>query len=375
MLDIERAEGVYLIDHSGKKYIDLISGISVSSLGHKHPEILAAVHRQVDEHMHLMVYGEFIVSPQIKLAEMLTGLLPASLDSVYFTNSGTEATEGAMKLAKRLTGRTSIASFRNAYHGSTQGALSICGNEELKNSFRPLLSGHITLEYNQADTLSLIDDQTAAVFVEPIQAEAGIILPENGFLEKLAERCRQTGALLVFDEIQTGMGRTGSLFAFMQTNVVPDILLLGKAFGGGMPLAAFIASRDKMQALTHQPVLGHLTTFGGHPVCCAASLAALTVTVREDLASQARSKELLFRKHLIHPKIKAVRGQGLLLCIEFDNEKINQEVILRCYDKGLITDWFLFAPHCLRIAPPLTISDEEIINSCAIITRAIGEIA
>ena len=374
MLDIERAEGVFLFDQNGKKYTDLISGIAVSSLGHKHPVIQKAVIDQVERHMHLMVYGEFIISPQQELASRLASLLPPSLDSVYFTNSGAEAVEGAMKLAKRLTGRTGIASFRHSYHGSTQGALSICGNEELKNAFRPLLPGHRMLEYNDENSLQQIDDSLAAVFIEPIQAEAGVILPHHGFLEKVKSRCEATGTLLVFDEIQTGMGRTGKLFAFLEHGITPDVLLLGKAFGGGMPLAAFISSHENMSALTHHPVLGHLTTFGGHPVSCAAAMASLNFIVGNNLAVDTLRKEKLFRENLKHPSIIEIRGRGLMLSLKFSSEKFNQDVILKCYDKGLITDWFLFAPDCLRIAPPLIISDEEIADACTKLTAAIEEV-
>ncbi|MBK7572989.1 MAG: aspartate aminotransferase family protein [Bacteroidetes bacterium] len=373
-LDIARAKGVYLYDQDNKKYLDLISGISVSSLGHGHPEILEATKAQIDRHMHLMVYGEYIISPQIKLAQELSKQLPEQLSTVYFTNSGTEATEGAMKLAKRFTGRTNFVSFRNSYHGSTQGALSICGNEWLKNAYRPLLSGQTILDFNDESQFNLIDQHTAAVFVEPIQAEAGIILPENNFLEKLSAHCKKVGALLVFDEIQTGMGRTGKLFAFQHYNVVPDILLLGKALGGGMPLGAFISSSEIMKTLSHDPILGHLTTFGGHPVCCASASAALEIIVRDKLAEIVIEKEKLFRKLLVHENIRIIRGKGLLLCIEFESEKFNQDVIAKCYDKGLITDWFLFAANCLRIAPPLIISDLEIEDACRIILEAIDEV-
>lgn len=373
-LDIVRAKGVYLYDQDNKKYLDLISGISVSSLGHGHPEILEATKAQIDRHMHLMVYGEYIISPQIKLAQELSKQLPEQLSTVYFTNSGTEATEGAMKLTKRFTGRTNFVSFKNSYHGSTQGALSICGNEWLKNAYRPLLTGQTILDFNDESQFNLIDQHTAAVFVEPIQAEAGIILPENNFLEKLSAHCKKVGALLVFDEIQTGMGRTGKLFAFQHYNVVPDILLLGKALGGGMPLGAFISSSEIMKTLSHDPILGHLTTFGGHPVCCASASAALEIIVRDKLAEIVIEKEKLFRKLLVHENIRIIRGKGLLLCIEFESEKFNQDVIAKCYEKGLISDWFLFAANCLRIAPPLIISNEEIKEACRIILEAIDEV-
>lgn len=370
-LDIEKAEGIYLFDSNGKKYIDLISGIAVSSLGHGHPEIKKAAKDQIDRHMHLMVYGEYIITPQIELAFKLTSLLPDNLCSVYFTNSGSEATEGAMKLAKRYTGRTNFVSFKNSYHGSTQGALSLCGSEWLKNAFRPLLPGQTILDFNDTTDFNLINENTAAVFVEPIQAEAGIILPENDFLTKLKNRCVETGTLLVFDEIQTGMGRTGKFFAFEHFDVIPDILLLGKALGGGMPLGAFISSKEIMLHLTFNPILGNMTTFGGHPVCCSTSKAAIEVIEREKFHVQALNKEKNFRTQLVHDKIRKIKGKGLFLCIEFDDEKFNQDVINQCYKEGLISDWFLFAPNCFRIAPPLTISENEIIDACKIILSAI----
>lgn len=370
-LDIEKAEGIYLFDSNGKKYIDLISGIAVSSLGHGHPEIKKAAKDQIDRHMHLMVYGEYIITPQIELAFKLTSLLPDNLCSVYFTNSGSEATEGAMKLAKRYTGRTNFVSFKNSYHGSTQGALSLCGSEWLKNAFRPLLPGQTILDFNDTTDFNLINENTAAVFVEPIQAEAGIILPENDFLTKLKNRCVETGTLLVFDEIQTGMGRTGKFFAFEHFDVIPDILLLGKALGGGMPLGAFISSKEIMLHLTFNPILGNMTTFGGHPVCCSTSKAAIEVIEREKFHGQALNKEKIFRTQLVHDKIRKIKGKGLFLCIEFDDEKFNQDVINQCYKEGLISDWFLFAPNCFRIAPPLTISENEIIDACKIILSAI----
>ena len=370
-LEIERAEGVFLYDKTGKKYLDLISGIAVSSLGHGHPEIKQAAKDQIDRHMHLMVFGEFVISPQVNLAKQITDLLPDKLSTVYFTNSGTEATEGAMKLAKRFTGRNNFVSFKNSYHGSSQGALSLGGNEWLKNAYRPLLNGQTIIDYNNENHLDQITEKTAAVFVEPIQAEAGIILPQNNFLQKIKDQCKQTGSLLVFDEIQTGIGRTGKLFAFEHHNVIPDILLLGKALGGGMPLAAFISSNEIMSTLSVDPILGHLTTFGGHPVSCATSSAAIHFIQRNQLAESALEKEKVFRRLLVHENIRKIRGKGLLLCIEFESDQFNQAVINSCYQKGLITDWFLFATNCLRIAPPLTITDHEIELACRIILDAV----
>ncbi len=373
-LEIERAEGMYLYDIHGKKYMDLISGIAVSNMGHSHPIIQNAIKDQVDKHMHLMVYGELIQSVQVRLATKVSRLLPPSLNSVYFTNSGTEATEGALKLAKRITGRTDLVCFRNSYHGSTQGSLSVCGNETLKNSYRPLLPGITILDYNDICQLSQINESTAAVITETIQAEAGVIPAKNQFLEKLSAKCKETGTLLILDEIQTAMRRTGPLFSFEESRIVPDILLLGKGFGGGMPLGAFISSQENMSALTHRPVLGHLSTFGGHPVCCAAAEAHLDIVVNPEWGLKVAKQEKLFRKFLIHEKIREIRGKGLFLGLEFENAEINQEIIRRCLEQGILTDWFLFAPNCLRIAPPLIISDDEIEKACSVLIDTINKI-
>jgi acetylornithine/N-succinyldiaminopimelate aminotransferase len=373
-LEIAKANGTYLYDHSGKIYFDLISGISVSNVGHRHPKVIEAIKKQLDDYLHLMVYGEYIQSPQVKFAGLLTEHLPQNLSNVFFVNSGSEATEGALKLAKRFTGRTGLVCFKNAYHGSTHGALSVGGNEELKNSFRPLLPDVTVLSYNAIEELEQITRQTACVLVEPIQAEAGIILPSNNFLEKLRARCNETGTLLIFDEIQTAFGRTGKLFAFEHYNVVPDILLLGKALGGGMPLGAFISSVEIMRSLTHNPVLGHITTFGGHPVCCAAGLAAMQVLEDEKLLESVPKKEALFRKNLQHPRIKNIRGKGLFLSLEFETAEMNKKIIQHCIEKSVIVDWFLFAPHCMRIAPPVTISEAQIETACNLIIKSINQL-
>ncbi len=373
MLEIERAEGMYMYDAAGKKYMDLIAGISVSNLGHAHPAVVEAVKEQAEKYMHLMVYGEFVESPQVKFAKQITNLLPASLNNVYFTNSGAEATEGAMKLAKRITGRTQFVSFQNSYHGSTQGALSLMGDEYFKQKFRPLLPDMLQLPYNNSSELDKINSRTAAVFVEPIQAESGITVPDIAFIQQLRARCTETGTLLVFDEAQTGFGRTGKIFAFEHYDVVPDILLLAKALGGGMPLGAFVASKEKMATLSDNPVLGHITTFGGHPVCCAAGLAALQVLLNEKLWMQVDAKRRLFKKLLVHPSIQSVHSIGLMMSLEFSSYEQNKRIIDRCIAHGLLTDWFLFAPHCLRIAPPLIISEEEIKTACDIILRSIDE--
>ncbi len=370
-LEIVKAEGCRLQDAAGKEYIDLIAGISVCNIGHRHPKVIEAIQQQLDQYMHLLVYGEFVQSPQVQYAKLLTDHLPASLNSVYFTNSGAEAVEGAMKLAKRVTGRTGIVAFKNSYHGSTQGALSIIGDEYWRNAYRPLLPGIEHATYNSFEDLELITTNTACVIAETVQAEAGVIAPQKEWIIALRKRCTETGTLLVLDEIQCGFGRNGSLWAFEQFDLVPDILLLGKALGGGMPLGAFIADRNLMWTLTDNPVLGHITTFGGHPVCCAAGMAAMHVLLEEKLVDTVAEKEKLFLSLLHHPKIKAVRSVGLMMAIEFDSFVINKKIIDRCIEKGVLTDWFLFAANCMRIVPPLTISINEIKTAAAIILDCI----
>ena len=370
-LEIERAEGIYLFDVSGKSYMDLISGISVSNVGHCHPKVISAIQNQLEKYLHLMVYGEYIQSPQVKLAKLLSDQLPEKLSSVYFVNSGGEAIEGAMKLAKRYTGRTEIISFKNAYHGSTHGSLSLMGNEEFKNAYRPLLPDIKQLAFNNINDLQNITTKTAAVFVETIQAEAGMVMPEGDYLNQLQIRCNKVGALLVADEIQCGFGRTGKLFAFEHYNFIPDILCLAKGMGGGMPIGAFIASKMLMHSLTNNPILGHITTFGGHPVCCAASLATLNVLLDDKLIEQIEQKEKLFRALLKHPLIKSIKGKGLLLAIEFENFEQNKKIIDNCILKGIITDWFLFQPSAMRIAPPLTITEKQITEACNTILSCI----
>lgn len=370
-LEIVRANGITLTDKDGKQYIDLISGFSVCNTGHSHPAVVDAVKTQVENYSHLIVYGEFIQSPQVAYAKLLTDNLPPSLDCVYFTNSGAEATEGAMKLAKRVNGRPHIIACNNAYHGSTQGALSIMGSEYWRNAFRPLLPGVFHLPYNSDELIEAINDDTACVFLEPVQAESGINKPSDAWLKRVRQKCNEAGALLVFDEIQAGFGRTGSLWAFQQYDVVPDILLLGKALGGGMPLGAFIASHSMMQQLTINPVLGHITTFGGHPVSCAAGMAAMQVLLQSRWIEQVKAKEQLFLSILKHERIKAVRSAGLWVALEFENFELCKAVIDRCIANGLISDWFLFAPNCMRIAPPLIITEDQLRDVCNIIIKAI----
>jgi acetylornithine/N-succinyldiaminopimelate aminotransferase len=363
-LEIVKAQGCTLWDINGKEYLDLIAGISVCNVGHCHPKVVQAVQSQAAAYMHIMVYGELVESPQVRYAQQLAAHLPANLHAVFYTASGSEATEGAMKLAKRYTNRTQIVSFKNSYHGSTQGALSIMGSEYWQQAFRPLLPGIVQLRYNSFEDLQQITEQTACVVAETIQAEMGVNPPTDGWLTALRQRCTEVGALLVLDEIQCGFGRNGTLWAFEQFGVVPDILLLGKALGGGMPLGAFVSSKTIMDSLTHNPVLGHINTFGGHPVSCAAGLAALQVLQEEDLVAKVAAKERMFLE-LLAPL--QVRSRGLMMAVEFADFDTNKKVIDQLIERGVFTDWFLFASNCLRIAPPLTISQAEIESACAAI--------
>jgi acetylornithine/succinyldiaminopimelate/putrescine aminotransferase len=369
-IEIEKAEGIYLYSTDGKRYMDLISGVSVSNIGHCRPEVVKAVQEQVAKYMHLMVYGEMIQSPQVLLAKRLTELLPSPLDCVYFVNSGSEAIEGAIKLAKRFTGRTEIISCFNAYHGSTNGAMSIMGNDDFTRAFRPLMPDCKRIWFGNTEDIEQINNATAAFVVEVVQGEAGIRFADKTYWQKVRERCNQTNTLLIFDEIQTGFGRTGSLFAFEQTGVMPDILVLAKGMGGGMPIGAFISSQEVMQILTHNPVLGHITTFGGHPVCCAAALASLEVIEKEKLYLQVPQKAKLFKDLLSHiPHIKEFRQHGLMMALDFDDKELNFKIIRQCLEKGILTDWFLFCDTAMRIAPPLIISEKEIETACEIIKR------
>ncbi len=373
-LEIRKAKGIYLYGVDGKKYIDLIAGVSVSNVGHGNQRVLNAIRKQIAKYMHTHVYGELVLSPQVKYARLLDKLLPGKLSSTYFVNSGTEAIEGAMKLTKKFTSRTEIISFKNAYHGSTHGALSIQGSETYKTAFRPLLPDTKCLVFNNSDDLQEITCKTAGVVVEPIQGEAGIILPKNDFLKQLRNRCNETGALLIFDEIQTGLGRTGKLFAFENYDIVPDILALAKAFGGGMPLGAFISSKQIMDSLKSNPALGHITTFGGHPVSCAAGLTALKVVIEKKLSEATLPKEMIFRSLLVHPAIKEIRGKGLFLAVELgDSEKL-MKFIFKVLGAGILTDWFLFNDTSFRITPPLTITEEEIRMACKKILKTLNSL-
>lgn len=371
-LQINRAEGVYMFDPKGKKYLDLIAGISVSNVGHRHPKVIQAIKDQADKHLHLMVYGEYVQSPQVKFADALAATLPCSLDSVYFVNSGSEAVEGAIKLAKKATGRSGLISFENGYHGSSNGALSLMGNEEFKHPFYPLLPETSLIRHGNFDDLLNITEDTAAVFLETIQGEAGIRVPSTNYMQALRKRCTEMGALLILDEIQCGFGRTGKMFGFEHFDIVPDILLLAKGMGGGMPIGAFIASNELMSTLSRNPILGHITTFGGHPVSCAAGAACLSVIQEEKLIESIPAKEKLFRKLLNHPEIREIRGKGLMLAVQLRDSAQLFAAIDRCIENGIVTDWFLFCDSAMRIAPPLTITEAEIAEACAIINESIS---
>lgn len=372
LLEFERAEGVHLYDSAGNSFIDLISGIGVSNLGHGNAKVTDAIKTQLDKYMHLMVYGEYVQTPQVKFAEKLVSILPDNLQSVYFVNSGAEAVEGALKLAKRYTGRSHIVACKNSYHGSTHGALSVMGNEEFKQAYRPLLPGVSFIRFNYIEDLQLINQDTACIIIETIQGEAGVRVADHSYMQALRNRCDETGTLLILDEIQTAMGRTGKLFAFEHYGIVPDILLLAKALGGGMPIGAFISSNQIMGSLKENPILGHITTFGGHPVCCAAGLAALGALLEDNVIATIADKEMLMRSLLVNPAIKEIRGKGLMLAIELDSFDINKKIIDRCIANGVITDWFLHCDNSMRIAPPLIITPNDIKKACAIIVEAIS---
>jgi acetylornithine/succinyldiaminopimelate/putrescine aminotransferase len=374
-IEIDHAEGIYLFDRTGKRYTDLVSGVAVSNIGHLHPAVVKSVKDQLEKYMHLMVYGEIIQTPQTNLASLLSDLLPTSLNCVYYVNSGSEAIEGALKLAKRYTGRSEIVAFKKAYHGGSHGALSILGDEHLKNAFRPLLPGITLIEFNRQEDLLMITEKTACVVAETIQAEAGIILPEPEFMTALRKRCDETGSLLVIDDIQMGFGRTGKLFSFEQYGIIPDILTLAKAMGGGMPIGAFISSHEIMKHLTFNPELGHITTFGGHPVSCAAALANLKVILDNKLADSAQDKGKRFAKALInHPAIRAVRHSGLMIGLDTGSPEIATRLISCFLQNGLITDRFLFRPQAFRIAPPLNITEDQMDETLQLIQKSLNQL-
>ncbi len=374
VIEAAHAEGVYITDIHGKRYMDMVAGISVSHLGHRHPAVMEAIRKQLDKHLHLMVYGEFIQQSQTDYAVAISKHLPSPLETVYFVNSGSEAVEGALKLAKRFTGRFEIVSYHNAYHGSTAGALSVLGDETFKRPFRPLPPDIRFLDFNRPEQLEQISRKTACVIIEPVQGEAGVILPENDYLKQLRARCDETGALLVFDEVQTAFGRTGTLFAFEHYGVVPDILVLGKALGGGLPLGAFVASREIMETLTHDPGLGHITTFGGHPLSCAAGLAALNYLDSSGLLKTIPEKETLVREKMKHPLIREVRGEGLFFAIDLGDSALSRKTGEEALKRGVITDWFLFRDEAFRISPPLTITPEELAHGCDIFLKTLDDV-
>ena len=373
LIPIERAEGIYLYGPDGKIYMDMISGIGVSNIGHRHPHVIKAIKDQLDKHLHVMVFGEYIQSSPNALAKKLTSLLPPSLNCCYFVNSGTEANEAALKLAKRITGRTEIVSCKKSYHGSTHGSLSVSGNEVKKQAFRPLLPDVKFIEFNNSTDLKEITNRTSCVIMETVQGDAGVRIPDKDYLQAVRKRCSETGAKLILDEIQCGMGRTGKLFAFEHYDIVPDILTIAKAFGGGLPIGAFISSEENMKLLSHDPMLGHITTFGGNPVCCASALATLEVIENENLLARVESKGQLIERLLQQPKIKAIRRIGLLFAFDFDSPETVNNIVNKAKEKGVICYWFLSHPNSFRIAPPLTITEEEIEKACTIIFDAIEQ--
>ncbi|OOG72408.1 aspartate aminotransferase family protein [Algoriphagus sp. A40] len=373
LIEVEKAEGIYLFGPNGEKYTDLISGIGVSNVGHRHPKVIAAIQSQLDKYLHLMVYGEYVQTPQTVLAKALCDTLPSQLDNVYLVNSGSEAVEGALKLAKRYTNRREIISCVNAYHGSSHGSLSVGGNEIFKRAYRPLLPGISHIHYGEASDLGKITDQTAAIIIETIQGEAGIRVAKKDYFLALRKKCNETGTLLILDEIQAGFGRTGKFWAFEHFDIVPDILVCAKGMGGGMPIGAFIANKEVMGVLKNNPLLGHITTFGGHPVSAAASLATVQILKEENLIEQVEAKAELFKSLLIHPKIKSIRNKGLMMAVEFESFEELKPIIDRAIELGVITDWFLFCDDSMRIAPPLVITEEEIREACKVILKAIEE--
>ncbi|HLW50101.1 MAG TPA: aspartate aminotransferase family protein [Sphingobacteriaceae bacterium] len=373
LLEIEKAEGIYLYGPTGEKYMDLVSGFAVSNIGHRHPKVLDAIRKQIDQYLHVTVYGEFVQAPQVELATLLLEVLPDSFGSVYFTNSGAEATEGALKIAKKFTGRRQLIAARSAYHGSTHGAMSLMDKGGYKDAYAPLLPEVEFINFNDPADLENITSETAAVILETIQGEAGVRVPDISYMQALRKRCNEMGALLIFDEIQTGFGRTGKLFAFEHFEVVPDILLLAKGLGGGMPIGAFISSREIMGVIKENPMLGHITTFGGHPVSCAAAVASLGVILDEHLIAGVAEKEALFRSLLQHPKIREIRGKGLMMALQLDSFGEVEKTSLYCAENGVLVDWFLHCDNALRLAPPLTISQEEIQLACKIIMQGLSQ--
>lgn len=373
-LEISRANGSYIYDKNNKKYLDFVAGVSACTLGHNHPMVVNAIKAQLEKYMHVMVYGEYIQKPAVELTKLLAENLPDPLEKTYLTNSGTEAIEGALKLAKRATGRSEIIAANKAYHGNTMGAMSVMGFEGRKQAFRPLLPNIRFIDFNKETDLKHITTKTACVILETIQGGAGFIEPKNNYLENVRNRCNAVGALLILDEIQPGVGRTGKLFGFQHYNCIPDILVTGKGLGGGMPIGAFTASAKLMDVLSNNPKLGHITTFGGHPVIAASALATLQEITQGNLMEKALEKEQLFRKLLVHPLIKDIRGKGLMLALITPSDAITNALILKCQNAGLILFWLLFEPKAVRITPPLTISNDEITKGCTIIIDILNSI-
>ncbi len=373
-MEVSHAEGSYIYDTKNNKYLDLVAGVSACSLGHRNQRVNDAIKDQLDKYSHVMVYGEYSQSPAVEYCKLLASLLPQPLETTYLVNSGTEATEGALKLARRVTGRSALVSCYDAYHGNTMGSMSVMGFEERKRAFRPLIPDVSFIRFNNVEDLQKITTQTAGVILESIQGGAGFIEPANGYLKKVRERCNETGTLMIIDEIQPGFGRTGKLFGFENYDVVPDIVILGKGMGGGMPVGAFTASSEMMSLLSENPKLGHITTFGGHPVIAAACLATLREITETSMMEQTLVKEALFRQLLVHPLIEEIRGRGLMLAAMTPSAEITNQVILQCQDKGVILFWLLFEGRAVRITPPLTISEEEIREGCAIILKVLDEI-
>ncbi|SFS87420.1 aspartate aminotransferase family protein [Sphingobacterium wenxiniae] len=371
LFEIVKAEGVYLYGPEGQQYIDLVSGFNVSNIGHRHPKVIRAIQEQLDKYLHVTVYGEFVQAPQVQFATELLATLPPSFGSVYLTNSGAEAVEGSMKIAKKFTGRRQIIAAEKAYHGSTQGALSLMGNPAYQEAYAPLLPEINFIKFNDMNSLDFISSETAAVIVEAIQGEAGVRVPSKEFMQALRRKCDETGAILIFDEIQTGFGRTGKLFAFEHFDVVPDILMLAKGIGGGMPLGAFVARKEIMDVIKDNPMLGHITTFGGHPVSCAAALASLRLIQEEKLVDTVTEKAALFRRELAIPQIREIRGLGLMMCLQLDNFEQVYAVSSYCAENGVMVDWYLHCETALRVAPPLTINEDEIKAACKIIRAGI----
>jgi len=373
-IEVTKAEGIYLYGPNNEKYFDLISGIAVANIGHRHPKVVAAIKEQVDKYMHVMAYGEYKQAPQTLLAEKLAQILPPQLNTTYFVNSGTEANEAAMKLAKRITGRSEILAYEKSYHGNTHGSLSVTGNENKKYAFRPLLPDIRFIKFNNLDDLRHITHRTASVIIEPIQGDAGVRIPSKKYMQSLKEKCTESGTILIADEVQTGFGRTGKFFAFEYFDIIPDVITMAKAMGGGMPLGAFSSSRENMEKLTFNPTLGHITTFGGHPVNCAAALANIDVLIEEDLISGVEEKGKLFEELLVHPRIKELRRIGLMMALEFDSEETVQKIVSQCLKQGVICFWFLSCPNSLRLSPPLIITEKETREACEIIVEVIDGI-